>query len=202
MLNVSSACAPASATSGSAFVLILITVPIWGQGLLIIPTRRAPRVAIAASRGGDLALVMTAELGVSVRSLGRRVEGHERELRDRQSGPKLDRYAGEVVQLERQRPVPARVAKAGSRMNDQAEAPERGLSFDPRHDVVGKCDRLERRSEAELAGMDHERLIGADRVRLGQVARRLPQVDRRGAVVVEDAEAVTEAQVYARRLDE
>src|ERR1700733_11770544 len=98
MLNVSPPCAAAWAASGSAFVLILITVPIWGQGLLIIPTRHAPRVAIAASRGGDLALVMAAELGVSVRSLGRRVQGHERELRDRQSGPQLDRYAREVVQ--------------------------------------------------------------------------------------------------------
>jgi len=57
-------------------------------------------------------------------------------------------------------------------------------------------------AEAELAWMDHKRLVLADRDRLRQVGRRVAQVDRRRAVVVEHAEGVAEPQVDARRLDE
>jgi hypothetical protein len=39
------------------------------------------------------------------------------------------------------------------------EAAERGLALDPRDDVVGQLDVLERRAEAELARVDHERLV-------------------------------------------
>ena len=50
--------------------------------------------------------------------------------------------------------------------------------------------------------MDDERLLGRDDDLLGEVLRRLAEVDRRGAVVVEDPERVAEPQVDARRLDQ
>ena len=39
-------------------------------------------------------------------------------------------------------PVEARVDEAGGRVDDQPEAPERGLALDPRDDVVGQLDVL------------------------------------------------------------
>ena len=146
---------------------------------------------------------MAAELGAAVGPQRRTVERHERELRDRQPRVELDRDPREVVQLERQRALPARVAEAGRGVDDQPEAPERALALDPRDDVVGQLDPLERPPEAELARVDHERLVlaGDDHL-LGQVLRRPPEVDRRGAVVVEDPERVAEPQVDARRLDQ
>ena len=80
--------------------------------------------------------------------------------------------------------------------------PERALALDPRDDVVGQLDPLERPAEAELAGVDHERLVRGDDDLLGQVLGRIAQVDRRRAVVVEDAERIAEAQVDARGLHE
>ena len=107
-------------------------------------SRRGRRAgAVVARLGGlDLALVVAAELGVPVGALRRPVERHERQLGDRQAGPQLDRDAREVVELERQRALPARVAEAGGRVDDQPEAPERGLALDPRDDVVRQLDPL------------------------------------------------------------
>src|SRR4051794_16725678 len=49
--------------------------------------------------------------------------------------------------------------------------------------------------------MDDERLVLLDDHLLGEVVGRLGEVDRRDAVVVEDAERGPEAQVDARGLD-
>ena len=117
-------------------------------------------------------------------------------------GIELDRHAGQVVELERQRPLPARVAEAGGRVHDQPQAPETRLALDPRDDVVGQLDPLERPPEAELSGVDHERLALGDHDLLGQVLRRAAQVDRRRTVVVKDAKRVAEPEVDARRLDQ
>ena len=59
-----------------------------------------------------------------------------------------------------------------------------------------------RAAERELAGVDHERLVALDHDLLGEVRRRVAQVDRRGAVVVEHAERVAQPQVDRRGLDE
>jgi hypothetical protein len=85
-------------------------------------------------------------------------------------------------------------------VDDEAQAAEARLALDPRDDVVGQLDPFERPPEAELAGVDDERLVVADRDLLGEVRRRLGEVDRGGAMVVEDAERVAKAQVDARRL--
>ena len=87
-------------------------------------------------------------------------------------------------------------------MDDQPEAADARLALDAGDDVVGQLDPLERAPEAELARVDHERLVVADHDLLGEARGRLAQVDRRGAVVVEHAERVAEAQVDARRLDQ
>ena len=61
---------------------------------------------------------------VAVGPLGRRVERHERQLRDRLAGPQDDRHAREVGDLERQRAPKARVDEAGGRVDDQPETAE------------------------------------------------------------------------------
>ena len=85
-------------------------------------TRRSALIAALGRRA--LALVVAAELRAPVRPQRRAIERHERELRDRQARVQLDRDAREVVQLERQRPLPAGVAEAGRRVDDQTEAAE------------------------------------------------------------------------------
>jgi hypothetical protein len=87
-------------------------------------------------------------------------------------------------------------------VDDQAESSERRLALDPGDDVVGQLDVLERPAEAELARVDDERLAVGDVDLLGQVRRRVAQVDRRRPVIVEDAERTAEPEVDASRLDQ
>ena len=50
--------------------------------------------------------------------------------------------------------------------------------------------------------MDHERVLGANHDLLREVGWRIPQIDRRGPVVVKDPEGVAQSQVDAGGLDE
>ena len=79
--------------------------------------------------------------------------------------------------------------------------PSERLALDAGDDVVRQLDPFLGAPEAELAGVDDERLVLVDDHLLGEVARRVAQVDRGHAVVVEDAERVAEPQVDAGRLD-
>src|ERR1700760_2520072 len=63
---------------------------------------------VAALGGRHLALVMRAQRLGTVRALRGLVERHERQLRDQQPWVQLDGHTGEVVELERQRALPAR----------------------------------------------------------------------------------------------
>src|SRR5580704_9823700 len=112
------------------------------------------RALVATLGGRELALVMAPELGAPVRSEGRPVERHERQLGDRQPGVQLDRDAREIVELERERALPAGIAEAGGGVDDQREAADDGFAFDSRDDVIGELDPLERAAEAELPGVD------------------------------------------------
>ena len=100
----------------------------------------------------------------------------------------------EIADLELVHQLPAR------RRRDRRVERQR-LAFDARDDVVGQLDPLERAAEDELAGVDDELVARLDHDLLGEVGRRLAQVDRGRAVVVEDAEGVAEAQVDGRGLD-
>ena len=51
--------------------------------------------------------------------------------------------------------------------------PRRALALEPRDEVVGEPDPLERRAEHELAGMEDERRSVVDLDELGQVLLRL-----------------------------
>jgi len=139
---------------------------------------------------------------VAIRAQRGRVERHEGQLRDRQAPVQLDGDPREIVELERQRALPAGVAEARGGVDDQTEAAQARFPLDSGHDVLRQLDPLHRAAEGELTGVDHERLSALDPDLLRQVARRLAQVDARHAVVVEHAEGVAEAQVHARGLDQ
>ena len=66
-------------------------------------------------------------------------------------------------------PVPARVDEAGGRVDQEPEAAERALPLEPRDEVVGKPDPLERRAEHELARMEDERRLVVDLDELRQL---------------------------------
>jgi hypothetical protein len=82
-------------------------------------------------------------------------------------------------------------------VDDQPQAAQRALALDPGDEVVRQLDPLRRAPEDELAGMDDERLSVADRDVLGEVGRRVGQVDRLDAEVVEDPERRAEPEVDA-----
>jgi hypothetical protein len=86
-------------------------------------------------------------------------------------------------------------------VHDQAQAAQAGLALDAGDHVVRQLDPFDGRAEHELAGMDHERGVVVDLDVLGHPRRRLGQVDRRQAVVVEDAKGRAELQIDARGLD-
>ena len=80
--------------------------------------------------------------------------------------------------------------------------PEARLALQPRDEIVGKLDPLERRAEHELAGVEDERAVSGDLDELGQLFLRLLDVDERIARVVEDPEVAVDAYVDARRLEQ
>ncbi len=165
------------------------------------PAAWAGPAPVTRLRRVDLALVVAAELLVAVGPLGRGVEGHQAELRDRQPRAKDDRDAVEVGDLERERAPEARVNEPGRCVHDQAEAAEARFSLDSRHDVIGELDELLGAAEHELVRMDHEGVAVFDRDVLGQVLRRIGEVDHLDPVVVEDAERRPELEVDACGLD-
>ena len=99
-------------------------------------------------------------------------------------------------------PVPAGVDEARGRVDQEAEASEARLPFEPRDEVVGKPDPFERRAEHELAWMEDEGRAVLDLDELGQVLLFLANVDVRIAVVVENPEVAVDADVDARRLEQ
>src|SRR5437773_1725072 len=99
---------------------------------------------------------MAPQIGVSVGPFGGSIEGHETELRDRQSGPQNDRHAVEVGDLEREAAAKAGVDEAGRGVDDQTEPAQTRFPFDSRDDVIGELDALDRPAEDELAGVDDE----------------------------------------------
>src|SRR5436305_10139484 len=121
---------------------------------------------------------MAAELGTAVWPHGRAVERHERQLRDQQARVELDRNAREVVELERERALPAGVTETRGGVDDQPEAADGALALDPGDYVIGQLDPFERAAEAELAGVDDERLVLCDHDLLGEAGGGAPQIDR------------------------
>ena len=103
----------------------------------LMPTAQASLADLAAAlevgverrRGGlGLALVLRAELLGAVRPLHRRAHPEEADLADPHPVVEGDRQVGDVRELERQRPLPARVHVAGRRVDEQAEAAQRATS--------------------------------------------------------------------------
>ena len=82
-------------------------------------------------------------------------------------------------------------------MDQQAQASEARLPFEPGHHVVRQLHPLEGRAEHELARMEDERLVTADLHQLGQLGLLGPHVNIRVAAVAEDAEAPIQVQVHA-----
>ena len=78
--------------------------------------------------------------------------------------------------------------------------PSDDLALEPRDEVVGERDPLERRAEHELAGVEDERAVVADLDQLGEVLLRLLRVDVGRRVVAEDAEVAVDVEVDRRRL--
>ena len=116
-------------------------------------------------------------------------------------GVELDRDAREVGELERQRALPARVARSRRWRGRSARGGR--ASTCPRS--ARRCRRAARPTPACGRGTNSPGWMtnGSSPARhdlLGQVARRVAQVDRRRAVVVEDAERVAQPQVDRRGL--
>ncbi len=116
------------------------------------------------------------------------------------SGVDRDRQIRDVRQLERDVAVPARVDEARRRMDEQPEPPQRALALEPRHQVVGQLDPLERRAEHELAGVQDERLAALDLDELGQPFLLPLHVDVRIPRVPEDPKEAIDAHIQAGRL--
>src|SRR3954454_10250163 len=97
---------------------------------------------VAGLRRGRLALVVGAELWGAVGPLGRGVEGHERQLRYGQARVELDRDAGEIGDLQAQRPADTRVHEACGAVDAEPEAHKRALTLDTGPDVARDLDVL------------------------------------------------------------
>src|SRR5579859_4219835 len=85
---------------------------------------RASFALVPALPRRPLTLIVAAEIGAAVRPPGGAIERHERQLGDQQPGIQLDRHPGQVVELQRQRPLPTGIAEARGGVDDQAKAPQ------------------------------------------------------------------------------
>src|SRR5205085_828480 len=85
-------------------------------------------------------------------------------------------------------------------MNDETEPAQRAFALYAGNDVIRQLHPLERPAQAELAGVDHERLVLRGHDLFREIVRRVAEVDRRYAVVVKDPERVTKPKVDTRRL--
>src|SRR5690348_15086291 len=114
-------------------------------------TRCTPEVlVVAARRRPALTLVLRPGRAAPVRVLGGRGHLQERDLADLHLGVDRDRKVRDVRQLEREVAVPSRVDEPGRRVDEQAQPPQRALAFQPRDQIVGERDALERGAEHEL----------------------------------------------------
>ncbi len=148
-----------------------------------------------------LPLIVAAEALTSVRHLRCCIKRHERQLGDQEARPKLDRDAGEVVELKRESALPARVAEARRGMDDQAKAAEGTLALNAGNKVVGDLNPFEGARKAELAWLDDEGFTLAADEFVGQVLGWLSKINGCDLVVVEDSERVTEPQIHGSWLD-
>jgi hypothetical protein len=87
-------------------------------------------------------------------------------------------------------------------VDEETETAEARLALEPRHEVVGQPDALQRRAEHELARMENERVLLLDLDELGQLRLLDLDVDERVAVVVKDTEEPVDADVDTRRLQQ
>src|SRR3954447_24385302 len=114
-------------------------------------------VQIEAAGGGlGLPLVLAARLPGAIGVLDGPIHAHEGDLADRHAAVDRDRQGGEVGELEGEIPLESRIDEAGRRMDHQAQAAERALPLQARDQVVRQADPLERLSQNELAGVQHE----------------------------------------------
>src|SRR5205809_1014559 len=94
----------------------------WASVPLVRRSLALAEVLPVPARGRALlALVLRAELVRAVWPLGRLGQLHERELADLHPVIDRDREVGDVRELERHVPVPARVDEACGRMDQQAQ---------------------------------------------------------------------------------
>jgi hypothetical protein len=85
-------------------------------------------------------------------------------------------------------------------VREQSETAQTGFPFEPRCEVVGHADHLERRAEDELPRVQDERVVAVGLDERGQVVLLQCGVDVRVPRVVEDPEEAVEAHVDAGRL--
>jgi hypothetical protein len=94
------------------------------------------------------------------------------------------------------------IDEASRRVDEQPETSQRRLALQPGHNVDSEPDSLQRRSEDEFSGVEHERLFFGHFDQLGQVCLRGPRIDLRVAVIHKDPEAVAHPEVHRGWLNE
>jgi len=87
-------------------------------------------------------------------------------------------------------------------MNQQTEATQARLAFDPTDQIVGHGDSFERGTENELSRVQHERLgtVGGDLHQFGQPGHVTAHVDHTGGVVPKHTEQMRDANIDRRWL--
>ena len=155
---------------------------------------------VAAGRRAPLALVLRSRGPAAIGVLGGSRHLEEGDLTDLHARVERDRQRRHVGQLEGEVAVPARVDKACGRVDQQPEPAQRALALEPRHEIVGQRDPLERRPEHELARVQNEAAFAPDLDQLGEVFLRELRVDVGRRVVAEHPKEAVDAQVDRRRL--
>ena len=145
---------------------------------------------------------MRAEAAGTVGVLSRGGQVEEAQLPDLHAGVEQDRHRRRVRQLQSHVAREAGVNEARRRVGEQAKAAKGGLALKARGNVVAEGHQLVGGAQDELAGVQHEGLIGAHVDLMSEVRLVRRRVNHRVAVVIEESEQAIQAHVDTGRLDQ
>jgi hypothetical protein len=151
-------------------------------------------------RWSPLTLILRSGPRSAVRVLGGTGQPQDAQLANLHPRPERDRQIGHVGELQRDVTAKAGVDEAGGRVGQQTKPSERRFPLQPARQVVRQGAQLQRRTQHELPGVQHER-FSVDRLdQARQVVLLLRRVDVCVPRVVEHPEHAVKADIHTRWL--
>lgn len=151
--------------------------------------------------GSGVTEVLTIEALGAIGTLTGRGEVLKGHLTDWHPIVELERDTTGIKEFQRHLERVPGIEKAGGRMDDETEPPERALALETPHQLVGHPCFFEEYPERELSRMENKRLCLGNRNLLHQVLGNITRIDDKIRIDIEDQEVTIEMNIITRRLE-